>query len=157
MQPSHAVDDMRWAEARLGPRRVDGVYAWRWFLDGGVGLAFGSDFPVEVVNPFFGIHAAITRQDEQGKPERGWHPGQTMTLDETLRAFTAGPAFAGFAEGRLGVLREGMRADLTVVDRDLFHASPRQVRQARVVLTIVDGESVYDQNHEPTPKHAPRD
>lgn len=157
MQPSHAVDDMRWADARLGPGRVDGAYAWRWFLDGGVSLAFGSDFPVEVVNPFYGIYAAITRQDGEGKPERGWHPDQRMTLDETLRAFTAGSAFAGFAEGRLGVLREGMRADLTVVDRDLFHASPRQVRNARVVMTVVDGETVFNRENEPVPKNGPGD
>ena len=68
MQPSHASDDMRWADARLGPGRVDGAYAWRWFLDAGVPLAFGSDFPVEVVNPFYGIYAALTRQDADGQP-----------------------------------------------------------------------------------------
>ena len=79
MQPSHASDDMRWADARLGPGRVDGAYAWRWFLDAGVALAFGSDFPVEVVNPFWGIYAAVTRQDEKGKPPGGWHPDQRMT------------------------------------------------------------------------------
>ena len=102
MQPSHASDDMRWADARLGPGRVDGAYAWRWFLDAGVPLAFGSDFPVEIVNPFWGIYAALTRQDAKGKPAGGWHPDQRLTLDETLRAFTAGSAYAAFAEDRLG-------------------------------------------------------
>src|SRR3954462_4271397 len=84
MQPSHASDDMRWADARLGPGRVDGAYAWRWFLDAGVPLAFGSDFPVEIVNPFWGLYAALTRQDADGKPEGGWHPDQRLSLDEAL-------------------------------------------------------------------------
>jgi predicted amidohydrolase YtcJ len=142
MQPSHASDDMRWADARLGPGRVDGAYAWRWFLDAGVPLAFGSDFPVEVVNPFYGVYAALTRQDEQGNPPGGWHPDQKMSLEETLRAFTAGSAFAQFAEERLGALKVGMRADLTVVDRDLFKVGPLEVLKSKVVMTVVDGEVV---------------
>jgi predicted amidohydrolase YtcJ len=144
MQPSHASDDMRWADARLGPGRVDGAYAWRWFLDAGVPLAFGSDFPVEVVNPFWGIYAALTRQDERGHPPGGWHPDQRMTLEETLRAFTAGSAHAAFDEDRLGALKVGMRADVTVVDRDLFKAEPKDVLKARVTMTVVDGEVVFD-------------
>lgn len=144
MQPSHSSDDMRWADARLGPGRVDGAYAWRWFLDAGVPLAFGSDFPVEIVNPFWGIYAAITRQDEKGEPSGGWHPDQKMSLEETLKAFTAGSAFAAFAEDRLGILKEGMRTDLTVVDRDLFKSTPAEVLKAKVVMTIVDGEIVHE-------------
>ncbi|MBX6315869.1 MAG: amidohydrolase family protein, partial [Isosphaeraceae bacterium] len=129
MQPSHASDDMRWADARLGKGsdRVRGAYAWRWFLDAGVRLAFGSDFPVEVVNPLWGIYAALTRQDAQGHPPGGWHPEQKLTLEETLRAFTAGSAYAAFAEDRLGTLRPGMRADMTILDRDPFRASPPEL------------------------------
>jgi predicted amidohydrolase YtcJ len=144
MQPSHAIDDMRWADARLGPGRVDGAYAWRWFLDNKVPLAFGSDFPVEVVNPFYGIYAALTREDERGKPAGGWHPDQRMTLDETLRAFTSGAAYAAFAEGRLGILKPGYRADVTVLDRDPFKATPLEVLRTRVLTTLVDGEPVFD-------------
>lgn len=143
MQPSHASDDMRWADLRLGPGRVDGAYAWRWFLDANVPLAFGSDFPVEIVNPFYGIYAAVTRQDEKGMPAEGWHPEQRLSLDETLRAFTAGSAFAQFAEGRLGVLKPGAMADLTVVDRDLFQVGPREVLHAKVFATVVGGEVVH--------------
>ena len=143
MQPSHATDDMRWAEARVGPDRVQGAYAWHWFLDAGVPLAFGSDFPVEVANPFTGLHAAITRQDAQGTPPGGWHPDQTMTLDEALHAFTAGSSYAAFEEGKVGVLRVGMRADITVVDRDLFAVKPIDVLRAKVTETIVDGEVAY--------------
>ena len=122
MQPSHASDDMRWADARLGPGRVDGAYAWRWFADAGVTLAHGSDFPVEIVSPFWGIYAGVTRQDRKGKPAGGWHPEQRLSLEETLTGFTAGAAFAAFAEDSVGILKPGMRADLTIVDRDLFLA-----------------------------------
>jgi predicted amidohydrolase YtcJ len=144
MQPSHAIDDLRWADARLGHGRVEGAYAWRWFLDAGVPLAFGSDFPVAVPNPFYGIYAALTREDVEGHPPGGWHPDQKMSLEETLRTFTAGSAYAAFAEDRLGVLKPGMRADLTVVDRDLFQVSPRELLGANVVMTVVEGEVVYE-------------
>ena len=143
MQPSHASDDMRWADARLGPGRVDGAYAWRWFMDAGVPLAFGSDFPVEVVSPYYGIYAALTRQDEKGFPPGGWHPDQRMTLDETLKAFTAGSAYSAFDEARVGVLKVGMKADLTVVDRDLFKVKPVEILGSKVLETIVEGEVVF--------------
>jgi predicted amidohydrolase YtcJ len=145
MQPSHAVDDMRWADARLGPGRSDGAYSWRWFLEEGVPLAFGSDAPVAVIDPFYGIYCAVTRQDRAGKPEGGWHPSQRLTVEEALRAFTAGSAYAQYGEARLGTLRVGMRADLTVVDRDPFKAAPRDLLGTKVVLTVVEGESVGGQ------------
>ncbi|WP_082858569.1 amidohydrolase family protein [Planctomyces sp. SH-PL62] len=144
MQPSHASTDKRWADARLGPGRVDGAYAWRWFLDARVRLAFGSDFPVEIVDPQWGLFAALTRQDAEGRPEGGWHPDQRMSLEETLRAFTAGAAHAAFAEGRLGVLRLGLRADVTVFDRDLFQVPPPDVLSARVRYTIIDGSVAFE-------------
>jgi predicted amidohydrolase YtcJ len=144
MQPSHASDDMRWADARLGPVRVGGAYAWRWFLDEKVPLAFGSDFPVEIVNPFWGLYAAITRRDARGMPPGGWHPEHVLSLEDSLRDFTAGSARAAFAEERLGMLKTGFRADITVVDRDLFQVSPRQMLDSKVVLTVVDGEIVFE-------------
>jgi predicted amidohydrolase YtcJ len=146
MQTSHASDDMRWADARLGPARVAGAYAWRWFLAAGVTLANGSDFPVEVVNPFWGIYAGVTRQDDQGNPSGGWHPEQLLTLDETLGSFTAGSAFAAFAEHRLGRLKPGFRADVTIVDRDLFQAKPKELLATRVDMTIIDGTVVYERH-----------
>jgi predicted amidohydrolase YtcJ len=144
MQPSHASDDMRWADARLGPGRVDGAYAWRWFVDAGVSLAYGSDFPVEIVNPFWGIYAAITRQDAEGKPPGGWHPEQLLSLEEALRGFTAGSAHAAFAEDRVGILKAGFRADLTILDRDLFRVKPRELLETKVLMTIVDGRSAFE-------------
>jgi predicted amidohydrolase YtcJ len=145
MQPSHASDDMRWADARLGPGRVDGAYAWRWFADAQVRLAFGSDFPVEIVNPFWGLFAALTRQDAEGRPSGGWHPEHRMSLEEALRAHTAGSAHAGFAEDRLGVLKPGLRADVTIVDRDLFRVTPKELLAARVLMTIVEGGIAFEQ------------
>ena len=147
MQPSHSSDDMRWADARLGPGRVDGAYAWRWFVEAGVPLAFGSDFPVEIVNPFWGIYSGITRQDADGKPSGGWHPNQILTLEETLRGFTAGAAYAAFAEDRLGILKPGFRADLTVVDRDLFEVKPKELLASKVIGTIIDGKVVFGLNN----------
>jgi predicted amidohydrolase YtcJ len=144
MQTSHASDDMRWADARLGPDRVSGAYAWRWIVDAGVTLANGSDFPVEIVSPFWGIYAGVTRQDPQGKPAGGWHPEQLLSLEETLRGFTTGAAYAAFAEDRLGVLKPGFRADLTIVDRDLFEAKPRDLLATIVTMTIVDGAVVHE-------------
>jgi predicted amidohydrolase YtcJ len=146
MQPSHASDDMRWAEARVGPDRVNGAYAWRWFLDAKVPMAFGSDFPVEIVNPFWGIYAALTRRDANDQPSGGWHPEHRLTVEETLRAFTAGAAYAGFAEERLGKLAPGFRADLTLVDRDPFRLTPREVLDSKVIMTIIDGKIVHDRH-----------
>src|SRR5262249_38945668 len=146
MQPSHASDDMRWADARLGPDRVDGAYAWRWFADADVALAYGSDFPVEIVNPFWGIYAAITRQDPEGRPAGGWHPEQLRPREEARRGYTAGSAYAGFAEDRLGILKPGFRADVTILDRDLFRAQPKEVLQTKVLLTIIEGQSVFVQS-----------
>jgi predicted amidohydrolase YtcJ len=144
MQPSHASDDMRWADARLGPGRVDGAYAWKWFLEAKVPLAFGSDFPVEIVTPFWGLYAGITRQDAKGMPAGGWHPDQRLSLDETLRGFTAGAAHAAFAEDRVGILRTGMQADVTIIDRDLFRAAPRDVLGARVLMTVIGGRIAFE-------------
>jgi predicted amidohydrolase YtcJ len=144
MQPSHASDDMRWAEARLGRERAQGAYAWRWFADAGAKLAFGSDFPVEIVNPFWGIYAGVTRQDALGKPDGGWHPEQKLTLEETLAGFTRGAAFAGFAEHSLGILKPGFRADIAFVDRDPFTVTPADLLKSRVLMTIVDGAIVHD-------------
>ena len=149
MQPSHASSDMRWADARLGEERAAGAYAWRWFLDAGVPIAFGSDFPVEVVNPFWGLYAAITRQDAEGKPPGGRRPEQRFTLEEALRAHTAGSAYAAFAESSVGVLKDGMRADMTVVDRDLLAVTPAEVLKTVVTETVIDGEVVYRRPQSP--------
>jgi predicted amidohydrolase YtcJ len=142
MQPTHATSDMPWAEARVGPRRIRGAYAWRSILATGAHLAFGSDFPVEEPSPLLGLYAAVTRQDPQGKPPGGWYPDERLTLEEALHAFTVEPAWASFAEHRRGVLAPGFVADLTVFDRRL--APDRGLLDAHADLVIVGGRVVHE-------------
>jgi len=137
MQPTHATSDMPWAEARLGPARVKGAYAWRSVLATGARIVFGSDFPVEETSPLLGIYAAVTRQDDKGEPPGGWMPGERLTLDEALRLFTVEPAYAAFAEAHRGRIAPGFVADLTVFDRAL--AADRSLLETRADLVIVGG------------------
>jgi predicted amidohydrolase YtcJ len=143
MQPIHATSDMPWVPARLGQERLDGAYAWRSFLEHGVRMPFGSDFPVEPVNPLFGLYAAVTRQDEAGNPPGGWLPGQRLTLVEALHGFTAEAAFAGFAEDEVGRLTPGRRADFVVLGVDPFAVGADRLRRLDVESTWVDGRAVY--------------
>ena len=143
MQPTHGTSDMYWAEARVGPERIKGAYAWRTVLDSGGRLALGSDFPVEAVNPFFGIHAAVTRQDQKSWPDGGWYPSQKLTLAEAIRGFTLDAAFAAFEEPSRGTIEPGKLADLTIVEGDLFAAPPAELFKTKVRMTVVGGEVVY--------------
>ncbi|HKO58606.1 MAG TPA: amidohydrolase [Thermoanaerobaculia bacterium] len=142
MQPTHATSDMPWAEDRLGPVRIRGAYAWRTMLDSGARLALGSDFPVEAVNPFFGIHAAVTRQDQSGKPPGGWYPDQRLTLAEAVRGFTSDAAYAAFEEQTRGTIEPGKLADFTVVEGDFFEG--KELWKTKVIKTVVGGRVVYE-------------
>ncbi len=142
MQPTHATSDMRWAEARVGQKRVRGAYAWRTILELGGRVVAGSDFPVEGVSPLLGIYAAVTRQDSDGNPPGGWYPDQRMTLDEVLYSFTVEPAYATFVENHQGRLRAGYAADITVFDRVL--SSDRTLLQTNIDLTVVGGRIVFE-------------
>ena len=147
MQPTHATSDLRWAEDRLGAARVRGAYAWRRLHSEAAPLAFGSDFPVERPNPLEGIYAAITRQDAEGKPEGGWLPGQRLSAAEAVGAFTSGAAFALGEETIRGSLLVGYVLDGTVLDLDPFTLDSKSAGQllgAKVLLTLVDGEIVFD-------------
>jgi predicted amidohydrolase YtcJ len=143
MQPTHATSDMYWAEARLGTERAKGAYAWRTVLNAGGRLALGSDFPVEDVNPFFGLLAAVTRQDQKGWPAGGWHPTEKLTLAEAIRGFTSDAAWAAFEEGSRGTIEVDKLADLTIVDGDLFAMPPNELHKTKVRYTVVGGEVVY--------------
>lgn len=143
MQPTHATSDMYWAEARVGPERVKGAYAWRTILNTGGRLALGSDFPVEEVNPFFGLYAAVTRQDQKGWPEGGWMPSQRLTLAEAIRGFTLDAAYAAFEEKSRGTIEPGKLADLTIVDGDLYATPATELYKVNVRYTVVGGEIVY--------------
>jgi predicted amidohydrolase YtcJ len=143
MQPSHATSDMDWADDRVGIERGRGLYAWRWVLDAGVPIAAGSDFPVDPERPLIGIHSGVTRQDLENRPEGGWHPEQRMTLDEVLRAYTQGAAYAAFEEKEKGRIAPGMWADLTVLRQDLRAIPAERIAADPVAWTIVGGTIAY--------------
>ena len=143
MQPTHATSDMPWAEERVGPDRIKGAYAWRKVLQAGGRLALGSDFPVEHVNPFYGIYSAVTRQDHDGHPPGGWTPLEKLTLAEAVRGFTLDAAFAGFEEDTRGTIETGKWADFTIVDGDFANAPVSEIWKTKVRYTIVNGEVVY--------------
>ena len=142
MQPTNATSDMPWAETRVGPERIAGAYAWRQLLDSGARLALGSDFPVESVDPRLGLHAAVTRTDLEGHPPGGWRPQERLTREEALRGFTLDAAYAGFAEGEVGSLEVGKRADFVVLGADPL-ADDVPLATLPVRATYVDGEAVY--------------
>ena len=143
MQPTHATSDMPWAGERLGQARLAGAYAWRRFLDLGVPLALGSDFPVEQVDPRLGLLAAVTRQDRDGHPPGGWLPGQRLTAAEALRGFTVEAARAAHDEARVGRLAPGQRADFVLLDRDPLAIPADELDQLQVRATWVDGQPVH--------------
>jgi predicted amidohydrolase YtcJ len=144
MQPTHCTSDMPWAEKRLGPERAKYAYAWRSVKDSGAHLPLSSDFPGETLNPFYGIYAAITRQDPEGNPRDGWHPEQKLTLDEAVRGYTVEAAYAEFEEKDKGSIEKGKLADLTVISEDITKIPPRQILSIRVLKTFVGGKAVYD-------------
>ena len=141
MQPNHLLTDMHWAPARLGPAREPYAYAWKAFLDAGVPLAFGTDYPVEPVTPFRGLFAAITREDEARTMH--FHPEAALTIGQALYAYTQGSAYAEFAESWKGRLAPGYSADFVVLDRDLVHVDPSALLHTRVLVTVVSGRVVY--------------
>jgi predicted amidohydrolase YtcJ len=143
MQPTHCTSDMAWAERRIGPSRIKGAYAWRSVLKTGAHVPISSDFPGETLNPFYGIYAAVTRQDPLGKPEGGWYPEQRMTLDEALRGYTIEAAYAEFEEKQKGSIETGKLADLIVVSKDPTRIAPRELLQISVLRTFVNGKMVY--------------
>ncbi len=140
MQPLHATSDMLMADRYWGARSA-GAYAWRTQLNAGAPLAFGSDAPVENPNPFWGLHAAVTRRRADGTPgPDGWYPDQRLTVAEALHAYTLGAAYAGYMEGRVGSLTAGKLADLIVIDRDIFVEDPQAIRDTVVLGTLIGGE-----------------
>lgn len=166
MQPTHCTSDMYWAEARLGPQRVRGAYAWRSLRETGVILAGGSDFPVEHPNPLYGIYAAITRQDHDGIPasaedvrkyfqlssagvtdeaafEGGWYADQKLTREEAVRMFTSWAAWAAFEEDKKGSLETGKLADFVVLSADIMDIPPQEILRTGVLMTVVGGRESF--------------
>jgi len=153
MQPSHETTDMRWAEARIGPERSKGAYAWRTMLNHGVRLAFGTDYPVEEVDPMRGLHACVTRQLPDGAPPGGWEPQEKISLDECIAAYTTGSAYAEFEEGKKGQIVPGQYADIIVLSDDVTKVAPGKILSVKVQQTYAGGKLVYNALKKPTSVH----
>jgi predicted amidohydrolase YtcJ len=141
MQPNHLLTDIAWAEQRIGPERSKYAYAWKSFLNAGVPLAFGTDYPVEPITPFRGVYCAVTRENEAGT--MSFHPEEKLTIGQTLYAYTQGSAFAEFAEKWKGKLAPGYAADFVVLDRDLTAVAHSDILGTAVLRTVVGGKTVY--------------
>lgn len=142
VQPNHLLTDMHWAIERIGPERAKTSYPWKQFLDNGIPLAFGTDYPVEPITPFRGIYSAVTRKNEAGTQE--YFPEQKITIEQALAAYTTGSAYAQFAEKEKGTLAPGMLADFVVLDRDLTKIPPPEILKTQVLRTVVGGKTVYE-------------
>ena len=142
VQPNHLLTDMNWAMERIGPERAKTSYPWKQFLDNGVPLAFGTDYPVEPITPFRGVYAAVTRMNEAGT--KSYFPEQKLTIEQALAAYTTGSAYAQFAEKEKGTLAPGMLADFVVLDRDLTKVPPPEILKTQVLRTVVGGKTVYE-------------
>jgi hypothetical protein len=144
MQPSHAISDKRWAGERLGEYRALGAYAWHTFLSYDVHTPFGTDWPVEPINPYLGLYASVTRQSVEGDPFGGWIPQERLTMDQAIRCYTAESAYATFEEKEKGQIAVGMLADLVIHSRDLFAIEPKEILQTEATMTILGGKIVYE-------------
>src|SRR3989442_2227054 len=143
MQPSHETTDMRWAEQRLGPERAKGAYAWASLQKARTRLAFGTDYPVEVISPMRGLHACVTRELDDGGPPGGWQPQEKIALEDCIRAYTSGSAYAEFEEEKKGELKPGEFADFVLLSDDLMKIPAAQYTKTRVLLTVVGGRTAY--------------
>jgi predicted amidohydrolase YtcJ len=143
MQTVHATSDMKMAEKRIGPLRIRGAYAWRKFLNSGSIIANGTDAPVELINPFHGLYAAVTRKDRNGLPNGGWYPEERMTREEALKSYTIWGAYAAFEEKVKGSIQTGKLGDFVVIDKDYFACGETEIKEIKVLQTVLGGKVVY--------------
>lgn len=143
MQPTHCISDKRFCEKRIGSERSKGAYAWRSLLNAGAEIAFGTDYQVEPLNPMEGLYAAVTRKDRLGEEGEGWFPEEKLTMEEAIRLYTLGSAYAQFMEGRKGIIKKGYLADIVILDKDLLTIPEDQIMKTRVDYTITGGKIVY--------------
>ena len=146
MQPTHATSDMNMAVARIGKRRMAGAYAWKTLLESGIPLPLGSDFPVELANPFYGLHAAVTRQNRDNQPVKGWYEHEALTIEQAFKGFTLDAAYGGHMEDNIGSLVPGKWADFILVDQDIFAVPAQDIWKTQVIQTWLAGEKVFDAN-----------
>ena len=144
MQPTHATSDKNMAEDRIGKARMEGAYAWQTLLKSGIAVPLGSDFPVELANPFYGIHAAVTRQDRDNNPVKGWYAHEALSIKQAFKGFTLDAAYAAHMEDSLGTLTPGKWADFIIVDQDIFSVEPEALWKTSVEQTWVAGEKVFE-------------
>jgi predicted amidohydrolase YtcJ len=145
MQPSHAVEDMAWAEERIGAERLKGAYAWRTLRRVGTRMTFNSDLPATDYSIFYGLHSAVTRTNKQGLPVGGWRPSERLTIEEAIRGWTVWAAYAGAREGDAGIIAAGRPANFTVMDIDPFRigeSNPARLLDGTIVMTMIDGKIV---------------
>jgi predicted amidohydrolase YtcJ len=147
MQPTHATSDKTMAEDRIGSERIKGAYAWRKVIESGNIIIGGSDAPVELVNPYHGFYAAVTRQSRDGQPEGGWYIGEAMTREEALKAFTLWTAYGQFEEDIKGSLEAGKLADFAVIDRDVMRCPANELKDIQALTTVLGGEVVYQRDN----------
>jgi len=144
MQPCHETTDMRWAQDRVGPERAKGAYAWRSMQKNGVRLAFGTDYPVEPLDPMIGLYACVTRERPEGGPAGGWIAQEKISIDDCIQAYTAGAAYAEFEEANKGQLVPGQFADIVVLSADVTKIPAKEILQTQAIATIAGGRVVYE-------------
>jgi len=143
MQPTHCITDKRFYEKRIGTERSKGAYAWRSLVESGAMLAFGTDYPVEPLNPMEGLYAAVSRKDRLGEEGNGWFPEQKLTMEEAIKYYTLGSAWSQFMEGRKGMIKTGYLADIVITDKDLLTIPETEIMKTKVDYTITGGKVVY--------------
>jgi predicted amidohydrolase YtcJ len=149
MQPSHAISDLFFAPSRLGKERLAGAYAWQTLLKSGAIICGGSDAPVERGEPMIEFYAAVARKSIKGESSDGWHPEQAVSREQALRMFTMAPAYAAFEEKDKGSIEVGKLADLTILSSDIMKVPEPVILNTRCVMTVIDGEVVYQENYTP--------
>jgi hypothetical protein len=147
MQPTHCITDKRFCEKRIGEERCKYGYAWRSLLDAGATIAFGTDYPVEPLDPMEGLYAAVTRKDRMGEEGDGWFPEQKLTMEEAIELYTLGAAYAQFMEDRKGMIKKGYLGDVVIVNQDLMTILEEDIMKTKVDYTIVGGKVVFKRNY----------
>ena len=144
MQPKHCISDMLWAEDRLGKDRVKFAYPWKTIRQKNISIAFGTDWPIEPVNPVFGIYGAVTRQFmEDSILSDGWIPEQKISVSEAIKAYTEGSAYAEYMEDEKGKIEVGLFADFILLDQNIFDINPINIKNIKIVSTYIGGKKVY--------------
>ncbi|MCX6327795.1 MAG: amidohydrolase family protein, partial [Bacteroidia bacterium] len=147
MQPTHCISDKKFCEKRIGAVRAKGAYAWKSLIDAGAMLAFGTDYQVEPLNPMEGLYAAVTRKERPGEEGDGWYPAQKITMEEAIKYYTLGSAYAQFMENRKGMIKPGYLADIVITDKDLLTIPENEIMKTKADYTITGGKVVYSSAH----------